>query len=151
MVVFCTFCTVHAALLPMSSAGMAFDISLVWGALVCCFKGVNTRTASLNNCSRTGGIRPSVDGVGTWYDSAPVESAFATLKTKRVHHCVYRTRQDARADILSYIEAFYNRCRIHTSLGSVSPLTREQHYHQGAVVPQLIVHQPGRRWAPLGG
>jgi transposase InsO family protein len=80
------------------------------------------------------GIKPSMNGVGTWYDNAPVESFFATLKTERVHHCIYRTRQDARADIFSYIEGFYNRRRIHTSLGSLSPLTYEQLYHQDAAI-----------------
>jgi len=75
------------------------------------------------------GIQPSMNGVGTWYDNAPMESFFATLKTERVHHRAYQAREDARADIFSYIEGFYNRRRIHSSLGYVSPLQYEQLCH----------------------
>jgi transposase InsO family protein len=75
-------------------------------------------------------IQASMNGVGTWYDNAPVESFFATLKTERVHHHIYRTRDEARADIFYYIEAFYNRRRVHSSLGNISPMSYEQLCHQ---------------------
>jgi len=77
-------------------------------------------------------IQASMNGVGTWYDNAPVESFFATLKTERVHHHIYRTRDEARADIFYYIEAFYNRRRVHSSLGNISPMSYEQLYHQAS-------------------
>ncbi len=81
------------------------------------------------------GIRPSMNGVGTWYDNAPMESFFATLKTERVHHRAYQARDEARADIFSYIEGFYNRRRIHSSLGYASPLEYERLYHQHSRYP----------------
>ena len=80
-------------------------------------------------------IQAGVKGVGAWYDNAPVESFFATLKTERVRRRAYRTRAEARVDIFSYIEDFCNRRRIHTALGSVSPLAYEQSCHDGAGVP----------------
>lgn len=80
------------------------------------------------------GIEASMNGVGSWYDNAPVESFFATLKTEQVHHQTYRTRAEARADIFFYIQAFYNRRRIHSALGYVSPAHFESLYHQGATV-----------------
>jgi len=80
-------------------------------------------------------IQASMNGVGAYYDNAPMESFFGTLKTERVHHRTYRTRTEARIDIFSYIEGFYNRRRIHTSLGSVSPLAYEQAWRQGTHVP----------------
>ena len=83
---------------------------------------------------RDWGIVASMNGVGSWYDNAPVESFFSTLKREQVHHYTYRTRDQARADIFSYIESFYNRRRIHSALGYVSPLRFEQIYHQGATV-----------------
>jgi len=58
------------------------------------------------------GIEVSMNGVGSWYDNAPVESFFGTLQTEWVHHCAYGTRDEARADIFYYIEAFYNRRRL---------------------------------------
>ena len=67
------------------------------------------------------GIQVSMNGVGSWYDNAPMESFFGTLKSEWVYHRVYRTRDEARSDIFYYIEAFYNRRRLHSSLGYLSP------------------------------
>jgi putative transposase len=75
------------------------------------------------------GIRASMNGVGTWYDNAPMESFFGTLKSELVHHRVYDTHDDARPDLFFYIEGFYNRRRRHSSLDYLSPLDYEQLYH----------------------
>jgi len=80
------------------------------------------------------GIVVSMNGVGTWYDNAPMESFFGTLKSEWVHHHTYRTREEARTDLFYYIEAFYNRQRLHSSLGYLSPASYEQLYHQRSVV-----------------
>ena len=76
------------------------------------------------------GIQPSMNGVGTWYDNAPMESFFGTLKSERVHHVVYATREEASSDVFYYIEGFYNRRRLHSSLGYLSPEAHEQIYHK---------------------
>ena len=76
------------------------------------------------------GVQVSMNGVGTWYDNAPMESFFGTLKSEWVHHRAYRTRREARTDIFYYIEAFYNRRRLHSALGYLSPAAYEQHYAQ---------------------
>ena len=76
------------------------------------------------------GIQASMNGVGTWYDNAPMESFFGTLKSELVHHRVYQTRDEARTDLFFYIEAFYNRRRRHSSLGYLSPEAYEQLYHK---------------------
>ena len=78
------------------------------------------------------GIEVSMNGVGTWYDNAPMESFFGTLKSERVHHRADEHTSEARADLFYYIEAFYNRRRLHSSLGYVSPQTYEQLYDQSA-------------------
>jgi transposase InsO family protein len=75
------------------------------------------------------GFQVSMNGVGTWYDNAPMESFFGTLKGELVHHRVYDTRDEARPDLFFYIEAFYNQRRRHSSLGYLSPLDYEQLYH----------------------
>jgi transposase InsO family protein len=80
------------------------------------------------------GIEVSMNGVGTWYDNAPMESFFGTLKSEWVHHQTYRTREEARTDLFYYIEAFYNRWRLHSSLGYLSPASYEQLYHQESVI-----------------
>jgi putative transposase len=76
-------------------------------------------------------IRASMNGVGSWYDNAPMESFFGTLKCELVHHRAYRTRDEAKADVFYYIESFYNRRRLHSALGYLSPEAYEQlHYQQ---------------------
>jgi len=76
------------------------------------------------------GIQVSMNGVGSWYDNAPMESFFGTLKSEWVYHCLYHTRDEARPDLFFYIEAFYNRRRRHSALGYLSPEAYEQLYHQ---------------------
>jgi transposase InsO family protein len=75
-------------------------------------------------------IRGSMNGAGSWYDNAPMESFFGTLKSELVHHCVYHTRDEARADVFSYIESFYNRRRLHSALDYLSPEAYEQLFCQ---------------------
>jgi putative transposase len=77
----------------------------------------------------THGMQVSMNGVGTWYDNAPMESFFGTLKTELVYHCVYYTRHQARADLFDYIESFYNRRRRHSALDYLSPEAYEHLYH----------------------
>ena len=66
---------------------------------------------------------------GNCLDNAPVESFFGTLKTERVRRRRYRTRSEARRDLFQYIEVFYNRKRLHSALGYVSPVEFEAEHH----------------------
>ena len=67
------------------------------------------------------GITCSMSGVAQCWDNAPVESFFASLKRELIHHERYTTREEAKASIFEYVEAFYNRVRRHSSLGYLSP------------------------------
>lgn len=71
------------------------------------------------------GITVSMSAKGDPYDNAAMESFWATLKKELIHRMHYATRAEARRSIFEYIEAFYNRQRIHSSLGYVSPETFE--------------------------
>jgi transposase InsO family protein len=75
-------------------------------------------------------IQVSMNGAGTWYDNAAMESFFGTLKTERVYLRTYRTRDQARTDLFYYIEGFYNRHRLHSTLGYVSPAAYELEYYR---------------------
>ena len=76
------------------------------------------------------GIQASMNSVGSWYDNAPMESFFGTLKSELVHHRAYQTRDEARNDLFFYVEAFYNRRRRHSALDYLSPHTYEHLYYQ---------------------
>jgi putative transposase len=67
------------------------------------------------------GMIPSMSRTGDCYDNAPKESFWATLKKELMSDLTFSTREEARAAIFEYIEVFYNRQRIHSSIGYVSP------------------------------
>jgi len=79
------------------------------------------------------GIRASMNGAGSWYDNAPMESFFGTLKSEWVHHHLYHTRDEAKTAVFYYIESFYNRRRRHSALDYLSPEAYEQIFHQGVL------------------
>ena len=58
---------------------------------------------------------------GNCLDNAVAESFFSNLKNELVHHVVFEDRDEARAAIFDYMEVFYNRKRIHQTLGFRSP------------------------------
>ena len=66
-------------------------------------------------------MRASVGRTGICFDNALAESFNAALKVERVHRTVYPTHKKARHDIARYIEIFYNRRRIHSTLGYKTP------------------------------
>ena len=72
------------------------------------------------------GMQMSMSRKGDCWDNAPMESFFGTLKKELVHHQKYRTQDEARRDIFDYIEIFYNRERLHSSLGYRSPADYEE-------------------------
>jgi putative transposase len=60
------------------------------------------------------------------WDNACVESFFHTLKTEMIYHEDFQTRDEARCAIFEWVEAFYNRQRIHSTLGYKSPVDFER-------------------------
>lgn len=75
------------------------------------------------------GMQPSMNGRKTAYDNAVAESFFSNLKNEWVYHHDFRTREDAKLAIFDYIECFYNRNRIHQSLGYRTPDEVERLYY----------------------
>ena len=67
------------------------------------------------------GITPSMSRSGNCYDNAFAETFFHTLKVERIHRCRFRTRAEAKAEILDYIENWYNSRRLHSGLGYLAP------------------------------
>ena len=58
---------------------------------------------------------------GNCWDNACAESFFHTIKVEELNHQNFKTREEAHSSIFEYIEIFYNRKRIHSYLGYVSP------------------------------
>ena len=84
-------------------------------------RGVQYACADYRDLLRSQGIECSMSRRGDCYDNAVVESFFKTLKVELVYHQRYQTREQARRSVFEYLEVFYNRRRLHSSLGYVSP------------------------------
>ena len=84
-------------------------------------RGVQYASEDYQQLLKQKGIEVSMSGRGDCYDNAMMESFWATLKSELVHHRSYATREQARQSIFEYIEVFYNRKRLHSSLGYLSP------------------------------
>ncbi|WP_435533312.1 IS3 family transposase [Variovorax boronicumulans] len=72
------------------------------------------------------GITCSMSRAGEVWDNSAMESFFSSLKSERTARKVYRSREQARADVFDYIERFYNPTRRHSTLGYVSPIEFEK-------------------------
>ena len=79
---------------------------------------------------RCGGIEVSMSRSGECYDNAVAESFFATLKTELIYQRRFDSRAEATSAIFRYIELFYNRERLHSTLGYRSPVQFELLFHQ---------------------
>lgn len=72
------------------------------------------------------GIRSSMSRKGDCWDNAVAESFFGTFKTEQIHGVRYVTRDQAKGNIVDYIEMFYNSKRLHSYLGYMSPMEWEE-------------------------
>ena len=66
-------------------------------------------------------FRASMSREGNYFDNAPMEIFWGTLKNEMIHHRKYATRNEAQAEISEFIEILYNRQRIQKRLGYCSP------------------------------
>lgn len=74
------------------------------------------------------GITVSMSRKGNCWDNAVAESFFASLKNELVHRRRWQTRHQLRAAVFEYIEVFYNRRRLHSSLDYKTPAEVEEEY-----------------------
>jgi putative transposase len=91
-------------------------------------RGSQYASGDFQSLLRQYGMRCSMSRKGDCWDNAPVESFFGTLKRELIFHQKYPTRFHARQSIFDYIERFYNRRRLHSTLGYKSPAVYEAAY-----------------------
>ena len=80
------------------------------------------------------GIELSMSAKGHCYDNAVAESFFHTVKTEETHLKHYRTREEGQFAIFEYVEVFYNRQRLHSTLGYISPTDFEEGWEKDYVL-----------------
>src|SRR5262249_4714815 len=89
-------------------------------------RGIQYASKAYTEMLSAQGIRISMSRRGNPYDNAKAESFMKTLKYEEVYRTEYRDFRDARRQIGQFIESVYNRKRLHSSLGYLSPAEFEQ-------------------------
>ncbi len=89
-------------------------------------RGIEFRAKAMQKWLNRYGIRHSMNRPGQCTDNAEVESFFKTLKAELIHDNHFGTVASLRQQVGHYIQHFYNKVRLHSSLDYVSPLQYEQ-------------------------
>jgi len=97
-------------------------------------RGVQYACAEYSALLAAHGIQPSMSRIGSPYDNAKAESFMSTLKREEVDGRAYRTAQEARRSIGSFIEEVYNRQRLHSALSYLAPADFE-----ATVAPMMVL------------
>jgi putative transposase len=74
------------------------------------------------------GVRPSMGTVGDAYDNAMAESFFASLECELLDRRVFKSKQEARVALFTYIEGGYNPRRRHSKIGYLAPAEFERRH-----------------------
>jgi putative transposase len=72
------------------------------------------------------GMLCSMSRKGNCWDNSPVERFFSSLKRECTGDRLYRTRQEAMADVREYVAVYYNSKRLHSTLGYKTPMDYEK-------------------------
>jgi putative transposase len=89
-------------------------------------RGGQYRSLAFGRTLRDSGILASMGSRGDAFDNAAAESFMASIKTELTKRRTFKTRDEARLAVFSYIEAFYNPQRRHSALGYLSPIEYEK-------------------------
>jgi transposase InsO family protein len=91
------------------------------GAIFHSDRGAQYTAGEFARFCQANGVRTSVGRTGVCWDNAAAESFFAALKNEMYHRQAFPTRAKARFAVADYIEVFYNRIRLHSTLGYRTP------------------------------
>ena len=91
------------------------------GLLIHSDRGSQYSSWSYREIIHANGFKQSMSRKGNCWDNAPMESFFKTMKVEEVYRRKYQTIEEARQSIFEYIEIFYNRQRLHSTLGYETP------------------------------
>ena len=94
------------------------------------------------------GFKASMSRRGDCYDNAVAESFFSTLKAELKNYGHYETRRQAQSELFDYLEVFYNRHRLHSSLGYQSPVEFEQAQQERKLESEKLGRVPSPALCP---
>ena len=96
------------------------------GAIIHTDRGSQYASVEYRRLLYIDGFRQSMSAKGNCYDNAQAESFFSRFKAELLEDGKFESVEQARSEIFSYIEGYYNRIRRHSSLGYVSPMEYEK-------------------------
>ena len=92
-------------------------------------RGCQYASAAFRHALAHGQALPSMSRKACCYDNAAMESFWSTLKHELIYRCCFKTRSEARQAFFDFIETFYNRRRLHSSLEYLCPVDFERQTH----------------------
>jgi putative transposase len=124
--------TIHRELV-LNAVLMAVRRRRPRGTLIHSDQGTQYGSDAWRRFCRSNRLEPIMSRKANCWDNAVAEAFFSSLKKERIKKQIYRNRESAVADVVDYIDSFYNRTRRHSHLGGLSPEQFE------------AAHTPGRR------
>ena len=111
------------------------------GAIIHSDRGSQYASNAFRSLLEKNSLRQSMSGKGNCYDNAQAESFFSRFKAELIENGVFEDINQARLEIFSYIEGYYNRVRLHSGLGYKSPIEFEQELENknGGIKRQFFV------------
>lgn len=100
------------------------------GLIVHTDRGVQYAAQAFRSLLQRHGLVQSMSRKGNCWDNAVAESFFHLLKTELVYHARWEDHLDSYHDLFDYLEIFYNRERLHSTLGYLTPAQFEQYSHK---------------------
>lgn len=96
------------------------------GAIIHTDQGSQYASVDYRRLLYINGFRQSMSRRGNCYDNAQAESFFSRFKAELVENGIFESVEQARSEVFSYIEGYYNRIRLHSGIGYRSPLEFEK-------------------------
>ena len=100
------------------------------GLIIHADRGIQFACQAFRALLQRHGLVQSMGRKGNCWDNAVAESFFHLLKTELVYHTRWEDHLDSYYDLFEYLEIFYNRERLHSTLGYLSPDKFEQQSHK---------------------
>ena len=113
------------------------------GAIIHSDRGSQYAANGFRDLLKRKGLIQSMSGKGNCYDNAMAESFFSRFKGELIGGGVFADIEEARTEIFSYIEGFYNLRRLHSAIGYQSPMEYEEELktkEKGACLRECSVH-----------
>ncbi|MGX9216853.1 IS3 family transposase [Massilia varians] len=116
----------QAATLPMAALNMALAQRKPGAGLIFhSDQGTVYGSNDYRELLQANGVLPSMSRKGNCWDNAVAESFFSNLKNEAMHDRLFASRDEGKAVVSDYIETYYNKQRLHQTLGYQTPAAVE--------------------------